>query len=190
LGETVDVLVVCTGNICRSPTAAALLGARLAALGVPARVTSAGTVGEGAPAWPEMVAVAAEVLGLDLSAHRSRVLGRADVEGADLVIGMAREHLREAVLLVPEAWHRTFTLKEMVRRGRATGPRPPDVALDRWLALLAGERPYAGLLGGDPADDVPDPLGADRRTLVTAVQEIDRLVAEVVRLAWPPAGPT
>ncbi|MFI9272786.1 low molecular weight phosphatase family protein [Kitasatospora sp. NPDC052896] len=50
------VLVICKGNICRSPTAAAMLAARL---GDRAEVRSAGTHGRyaGEPAHPLMIAV-------------------------------------------------------------------------------------------------------------------------------------
>ena len=111
----INVLFLCTGNICRSPVAEVLLRRRLADLGVPARVRSAGLLRAGIPAdaiGQELVAGR----GLDLSAHRSRTVSREILLGADLVIGLARQHVREAVVTAPEAWPRTFTLKELVRR--------------------------------------------------------------------------
>ncbi|MEZ5167428.1 MAG: hypothetical protein R2695_13410 [Acidimicrobiales bacterium] len=66
------VLAVCTGNTCRSPMAEALLRAHLGALGVPAEVSSAGTLGWG-DRGPSRHAVAVMgELGLDISAHVSR----------------------------------------------------------------------------------------------------------------------
>src|SRR2546427_7830369 len=69
-----SLLVVCHGNICRSPFAAALLRRASARNGV--RVDSAGFLGPGRPPPPEAVAAAARH-GVDLSAHRSQ-FGTAD----------------------------------------------------------------------------------------------------------------
>lgn len=82
--------------------AEALLRRRLEAAGIPARVHSAGLLPGGRPATADGVAVMA-ARGLDTSAHVSRQLTRDLVAGADLVIGMAREHVREAVVLEPAA---------------------------------------------------------------------------------------
>jgi protein-tyrosine phosphatase len=79
------VLVVCHGNICRSPFAAALLAGELAAEGV--RVESAGFVTWNRPCPPEALTVAAR-RGVDLSAHRSTPLTPDRVRAADLIVVM------------------------------------------------------------------------------------------------------
>lgn len=69
-----SVLLVCLGNICRSPTAAAVLRHELARAGLPdVAVDSAGTSGahEGEGADPRSVRHAAR-RGVDLAAHRAR----------------------------------------------------------------------------------------------------------------------
>jgi protein-tyrosine phosphatase len=78
------VLFVCNGNICRSPYAAALARKLL-----PANVSieSSGFVGPGRPVPAEAALVAAE-RGLDLSAHRSRLIAPDSLRGADLVLVM------------------------------------------------------------------------------------------------------
>ncbi len=88
------VLFVCTGNTCRSPMAEVLLRRALEAAGVGGiEVTSAGIgAWEGAPASEGAYLVLLEE-GLDLSAHRARLLTRELVERADLILTMARSHL-------------------------------------------------------------------------------------------------
>lgn len=88
-----NVLLVCTGNTCRSPLAEALLRKKLIERGVEGvEVGSAGTgAWDGAPASEGAYLVALEH-GLDLSAHRARLLTRELVSTADLVLTMARHH--------------------------------------------------------------------------------------------------
>ncbi len=79
------ILVVCHGNICRSPFAAALLARDLAPAGV--RVDSAGFTGPNRPCPPEALTTAAR-RGVDLSSHRSRLLTADAAHAADLVVVM------------------------------------------------------------------------------------------------------
>lgn len=174
-------MVVCTGNICRSPIGEVLLAKGLADLGHVARVHSAGTRATLGAADPPVVELMAEA-GHDLAAHRSRQLDRELLAGADLVIGMAREHVREAVMLEPSILDRTFTLKELVRRGEAHGGRRRDESLPDWLARLVDGRQVSDLMGDDPNDDVEDPYRRRGTVYRKAVEEIAALTAELVRL--------
>jgi protein-tyrosine phosphatase len=87
------VLFVCTGNLCRSPMAAALFAAELARAGLTGwTVSSAGTWAvAGHPATREAVAALA-ARGLDLGAHRSRQLTAEQLEQADLILVATRAH--------------------------------------------------------------------------------------------------
>lgn len=89
-----EVLVVCSGNTCRSPLGAALLADRLSR--DPRlreiRVTSAGTSAwDGSPASEGSYLVALE-RGLDLSTHRARLLTPELVQRADLILTMSEAH--------------------------------------------------------------------------------------------------
>ena len=92
-----QIVLVCTGNTCRSPLAEALLRRKLEERGVDGvAVSSAGTgAWDGAPASEGAYLVALEH-GLDLSSHRARLLTRELVAMADLVLTMARHHLARA----------------------------------------------------------------------------------------------
>jgi protein-tyrosine-phosphatase len=92
-----QIVLVCTGNTCRSPMAEALLRRKLEERGVEAvAISSAGTgAWDGAPASEGAYLVALEH-GLDLSSHRARLLTREVVGTADLVLTMARHHLARA----------------------------------------------------------------------------------------------
>ena len=87
------VILVCTGNTCRSPLAEALLRKALAARGANGiEVASAGTgAWEGAPASEAAYLVGLEH-GLDLSGHRARLITGELIRSADLILTMARHH--------------------------------------------------------------------------------------------------
>lgn len=161
--------------------AAALLSRRLDDAGVKAVVSSAGLLFDGEPATDYSLVVMAD-RGIDTSAHRSRKLRADQLAEVDIVIGMAREHVREAVVLVPDAWKRAFTLKEIVRLGEQRGGRAPDEALDQWLARLHEGRRRPDLLGESDADDVADPIGGPRRSYQRTAEELDDLTARLARL--------
>ncbi|GAA1962023.1 low molecular weight phosphatase family protein [Agromyces allii] len=111
-----NVLVVCTGNICRSPVAAQVLAARLSAAGFDeVRVSSAGT---NALAGEPMTREAAELsrsFGADPSGHAARQLTAETVLDADLVLTATRAHRAKVAELVPRAARRAYTLREFAR---------------------------------------------------------------------------
>jgi protein-tyrosine phosphatase len=167
--------------------AEALLRHRLAALGPSVSVRSSGTVGNGSPATPDAVAVLAD-RGLDLSSHQSRRLTVEQIAQADLVLAMTRQHVREVCVLDRDAAVKTFTLKDMVRRGSAAGPRRPDQTLADWLGGCGPRGSSIELLAEDPDDDVADPLGYDRSTYRDTAEEIDEQLDALVALVWPDAA--
>src|SRR5579859_543047 len=177
------VLVLCTANVCRSPMAAALLTRRLSDMGVVLPVRSAGTLGSDCPALPEVVSVMSGY-GLDLSSHRSRTACAADLVGASLVLAMTRENIRHAVVTVPDAWRRAFTIKELIRRGEQIGPRAGREPLAQWLSRVHAGRERRALLGDAAEDDVADPVGGPPHANAETADLLDRLVNRLAELCW------
>ncbi len=109
------VLFVCTGNICRSPTAERLTCAFAAEHGLGLNASNAGTravIGYG------MEPTAAEVLrsmGGDPEEFRARQLSPAIVGDADLILTMTTRHRDRVLSESPQAMRRTFTLLEAGR---------------------------------------------------------------------------
>jgi len=159
------VLVVCTGNVCRSPVAEGLIRAAMQARfgGSAPTVASAGVAGwEGSKAEANSIEALAE-RGIDISSHRGRRLAEPDIAEAVVVIAMAYEHRESVVTLTPRAIDRTFTLKELVRLLEAL-PAPVDAVDDPTERLRRRVEEAAALrrggFEGNPYDeDVADPLG-------------------------------
>jgi protein-tyrosine phosphatase len=180
------ILFVCTGNQARSPTAAGVLTKVLGEFGSDILIESAGSIAGGMPS-PEPVVVAARSLGVDLSAHRSRQLTPEITGRADLILGMAREHVREVIVSDAALWAHTFTLREIVRRGWSIGPRFTHQSLDDWLEEVHRGRELRGLLGSSPDDDIEDPLGGSVDGFQRMAQEMQGLCDQLVNLIWPRA---
>jgi len=163
--------------------AEALLRHRLDTLGVDARVSSAGRLQAGQPAAAHGIDVL-RGRGLDLTTHRSRAMSPDILRSADLILGMAREHVREAVVTLPAVWPRTFTLRELVRRGEAVGPRRAGEPLADWLARVGAGRRTADLAGDSAADDIEDPIGQPRPAYERLAVELDDLIDRLVAVAF------
>jgi len=108
------ILVVCTGNICRSPAAQTLLAHQLAQVGLDDWVVeSAGTWAlDGRPATPHMVDLMAG-RGLDLTAHRARSVNRRFIEQADLVLVMTHSHAEALRYEFPDQADKILLFSEM-----------------------------------------------------------------------------
>jgi protein-tyrosine phosphatase len=169
MAETFAVLLVCTGNVCRSPTAEYLLSTRYSAL--PMSFSSAGTMATpGQPMQPRALEVATELgAGPSIASHRARQLTVDMIADADLVLAMARDNRRQIAQLSPGASRKMFTLRELARiaTGLAADPigalpaasmplsvADPQTALGRFAARR-------GYFPGEDAasDDVIDPIG-------------------------------
>lgn len=191
---TIEILTVCTGNICRSPLAEQVLRARLRPLDV--RVSSAGTramIDE--PMTPEAARIAAS-LGVapdDSAAHRGRWLSERELATPDLVLAMTREHRKSVVELAPARVRSAFTVREFERL--AAGVTDADL---RTAADAAGTDPHARLGAAlellnarrgavahpaDPADDdVIDPYRRSWETYQRSTAQLLPGLGEVLRV--------
>jgi protein-tyrosine phosphatase len=157
---------------------------------LPLQVTSAGVRSHDLPVDPQAVKALRE-LGIDISHHVPRVATPRviDHDGADLVLVMTRDHLRELVAIQPLAFDRTFTLLELLRRIDAHGDAPLPTDWAEWTRVVAGDRTAADLLRRSADDDVDDPYGRPARM----VRRTARLLEEATRtltvvLPRPPQG--
>ncbi|MFK4226654.1 low molecular weight phosphatase family protein [Streptomyces sp. NPDC019890] len=156
------MLVVCTGNLHRSPLAERLLAFRLALARGRFQVSSAGTIAvNGAPMDPAAASLLIE-MGGDPTGAAARRLTAPLVRDAELVLGAATEHREAAVRLSPvHGLGRAFTLREFARllhQDDAAGLNDPA---ERAAALTRGAAVRRGASGGGSwDDDLDDPYGA------------------------------
>lgn len=196
------ILVVCTGNVCRSPLAQHVLAQSLTDL--PVSVDSAGTRARADMRMPRPAVELGVSLGVPVSltmAHKARTLGPSQLTAADLILALAREHRRAIVEVEPSATRRTFTLREFDRLASrlpdgillaAAGAIPQASARERLaklLDLLASQR---GLLVPPPGgwnDDVIDPYGRPPEVYEQSAREMSAgiiAVSRVINLVWGP----
>ena len=182
----VDVLVVCTANMIRSPLAELYLREKFADLSITVR--SAGTHPAPGDGMTRRARDAAKALGLsmtDAEAHRPQLLTREMVEQADIILGASRIHRSACVRMDLSALGRAFTMREFARLSAAVDDEALQRAVDR-----AGDDPNARVRAatdlvrevrgttdppGDPTvDDVFDPELSRRRS------HYARMVSEMI----------
>jgi protein-tyrosine phosphatase len=173
------ILVVCTGNVCRSPMAEGFLRTALAdRLGDEAPVvTSAGTAGwEGSAATEESVQSARE-WGTDIRAHVARRIQTRMIEEADLILCMAADHRASILRVRPDVRDKTFTLKELVRLLEAA---PTGGPIEDRIAVAAAARNGSRGHGEDVRDPLGDPIDGYRQVADELHDLSGRLAAALI----------
>lgn len=120
-----EILVVCSGNICRSPYAEGYLRHRLESSAVrDVTIRSAGTLGiVGSPPSPETRALALEA-GFDVAPLRSKGLHYDRVDEADVILVMEEAHRREIAARYPEDVGKVRLLSEFHPAAKGLAPFP------------------------------------------------------------------
>ena len=129
------ILIVCMGNICRSPMGEALMIRQLSAQ-PQMSVTSAGiTALVGYPADETTQALLLEQ-GIDISAHRARQLTGAMLRQTDLILVMETGHKRAIEMIDPSARGKIYRLGEWGGFDIPDPYRQPRQAFEQSLQLI------------------------------------------------------
>jgi len=145
MANTLRVVFVCSGNICRSPMAEVIGKERFDEAGRQAICISAGTLGiVGEPAATHAQRAVTD-LGLDLEQHRSQSAASGLLQHADFVVAMAPRHIRELKRMDPNLAPKLVSLWD----------------------YLPSEHP------AHPLRAIADPVGRDYETFVVIRDQID-----------------
>jgi len=176
------LLVVCVGNVCRSPLAERLLRLRfdelLGARAGAVQVSSAGVLAMVGDPMDAMAAAQLRRLGGDPSGFAATQWTAARSRDADLVLTATRQ-LRSRVLEeVPRTLRRTFTVSELAALLRSDGMRDrPGTGAAELVSHAASWRGSARVDG----DDIPDPIGEPEQVHREVADLIDRECGMVAR---------
>ncbi|SFB47034.1 protein-tyrosine phosphatase [Cohnella sp. OV330] len=175
------ILMVCTGNTCRSPMAEALLRDWAKRTGTEMEVRSAGV---SAQSGMPISANAAETLkrGHVALPGASTRLDRGDVEWADLILTMTASHKRAIAERYPHAAPKTYTLKEYASQSEALLPdlKEMDRLHAEFQVALALGKPFpeqdkrrlSELSRRAPDLDIADPYGGPLAVYEACAREI------------------
>jgi protein-tyrosine phosphatase len=179
------ILVVCTGNICRSPLAERLLHRGFESIAPAAfQVQSAGVNSLiGAPIDRR----AAELIrqhGGDTDRFAARPLSLNLIEGQDLVLAMDRGHRRAIVELSPMSISKTFTIREFARILASIEPEmsknPPPTREDLVAACSRSRFPITDMT----QDDVVDPYRRDADTYKLMLNQALPSIQSILNAPW------
>ena len=190
--QKMNVLVICTGNICRSPLAEQLLQreALLAGLDHELAFDSAGTYGELGSFTNAQSIQSAALKGISIEPKPAKQLTAQLIEAADLVLTATAEHRGQTIEQVPSANRKTYTLKEFARIGGffagETNSLDPVIQTalgeargynDR-LAVMAKYRGYAPK--PESHEDIIDPYGRNSEVFDVVTEELLELSREII----------
>ena len=180
-----QILTVCTGNICRSPVAAQLLDRAFPGV-VTASSAGLGAV-VGSDIDPVMRAVALES-GVSLDRHVARTVTERELLTAELVLTMTVDQRGGVLDVTPRVLKRSFTLKEFTRltselvgSGRFSW-LPGEAIEDGFRRLVPLAARYRGVHGKGSDDDIADPYRRPREQYRLAFDQIRDAVLQLSQL--------
>lgn len=178
-----SVVMVCTGNICRSPAAERLAAA---GWGDPSElvVSSSGVRAMSGDPISIPMAHLLESAGVYSAEFAARQISASQLRHADLVLGMTRRHRTAALDLYPAGTRHTFTLREFARLAvAAQDDLPPEgTTTERLRALVAAAVRHRGPGTEPTADDIKDPYGLDSDAYEESFAAIRECVETVTRV--------
>ncbi len=178
-----DVLVVCEGNLCRSPLVERLLRLRLGD-GSGVEVSSAGTIAATGRPMDPMAAAELGRLGGDPADFESRRLTVELLRAADLVLTATRALRSQVVVMAPSTLKRTFTLLELAALLDERPWRPGDDPTDLHAVVARAADWRSAVSNRNDALDIPDPIGRSaqvHRTAADAAESATNVVADLLR---------
>ena len=183
MSEPFRVLFVCTGNICRSPMAQAMLTHRLRDRLGDTHAIEVSSAGTGALVGEPMEPFAIDALtGLGITADEfaARDVDAEILADAGLILTATRQHRSMVVTAEPSVVRRTFTIKEFARLA-ASLDDGPGVPLAQVVDRVAAQRGFAPPVAPGE-DDVADPYRQPARRFTETADELGPAVETIADL--------
>lgn len=125
------------------------------------------------------------VRGIDVSAHRSRLINDPSVSDADLIITAEHQHVLDIAGRATEVFSKTYTLPEFVGRAEPVGPRRGR-SFETWLADVGADRPtaleYLDAIDSGAIPEIADPTGHATKVWTSALAQIEDLTQRLALL--------
>lgn len=106
------VLIVCTGNTCRSPMAEGIFKSLIKKANLDIQVQSTGTFAFDGDRVSNHAVKALENLEMDISNHKSKLIHKELINDMDLILTMSSSHKETINRKFPNAKEKTFLLNE------------------------------------------------------------------------------
>ena len=181
----IKVLVVCTGNICRSPMAQQMLQQLLHAAGLQDKfeLVSAGTNPQLGSALHPQTAQSMQALGFEPQPHLPQHLTKEQIEASQLVLSATIEHRGQVAQLLPSANAKNFTLLEFARLSEFL--MTDEFESERKALSIAEKLQLANRLRGyaPPAlqeESIVDPWGQDRDVFTEVAELTEKSAISIV----------
>ena len=186
MSRTGSILVVCTGNVCRSPYLERRLRHELAGTGI--AVESAGTKALAGLDMDDGTRERLDAAASDAKGFRARQVTPEMVAGADLVLTAAREHRTAVAQLHPAALRRVFTVSDFADLVDGLTVVDPDADpladLDAsWVRQVAAAaaRRRGSIVARQSGVDITDPIGGPPSAFGQMANEVDAALVPIVR---------